>query len=256
MIEFSEEQLREAVRRSFSWAETLRNLGYCPTGGNPRTIKKYVAIWGIDTSHFDPDAARDRALRENSLNRPIEEILTERSVYARGSLKRRLFREGIKQRICEMCGQDENWRGARMSLILDHVNGVRDDNRLENLRIVCPNCAATLPTHCGRSLKRPLIPKPCDHCSTVFVPAYYRQRFCSRTCAGFAKRKRGAPKPHLRKVERPPYEQLLGEIEATSYLAVGRKYGVSDNAVRKWVRWYELERERAAEAGSEDEEAA
>jgi transposase-like protein len=52
--------------------------------------------------------------------------------------------------------------------------------------------------------------------------------------------------PTSRKVKRPPYEQLLEEIEATSYLAVGRKYGVSDNAVRKWIRWYERQREREA----------
>jgi transposase-like protein len=49
-------------------------------------------------------------------------------------------------------------------------------------------------------------------------------------------------------VERPPFEQLLAEIEATSYLAVGRKYGVSDNAVRKWVRFYEREAERVRDA--------
>jgi transposase-like protein len=48
----------------------------------------------------------------------------------------------------------------------------------------------------------------------------------------------------MRKVERPPYDQLLREIEETSYLAVGRKYGVSDNAIRKWVLWYEREAER------------
>jgi transposase-like protein len=55
---------------------------------------------------------------------------------------------------------------------------------------------------------------------------------------------RGVPTPDVRKVERPPFEQLLEEIEATSYLAVGCKYGVSDNAVRKWVRFYERQRER------------
>ena len=54
------------------------------------------------------------------------------------------------------------------------------------------------------------------------------------------------PKPSPRKVDRPPYEQLMREIEETSYLAVGRKYGVSDNAVRKWVRFYE--RQAALEA--------
>lgn len=57
------------------------------------------------------------------------------------------------------------------------------------------------------------------------------------------------PTPESRKVERPPYEQLLEEIEATSYLAVGRKYGVSDNAVRKWVRFYERQIEREAAEG-------
>jgi transposase-like protein len=58
---------------------------------------------------------------------------------------------------------------------------------------------------------------------------------------------RGVSQPKLRKVERPPYEKLLAEIKATSYLAVGRKYGVSDNAVRKWVRFYEREIARVRE---------
>jgi transposase-like protein len=53
---------------------------------------------------------------------------------------------------------------------------------------------------------------------------------------------KGVPKPAIRRVERPPYEQLMAEIEETSYLAVGRKYGVSDNAIRKWVRFYENQR--------------
>jgi transposase-like protein len=56
-------------------------------------------------------------------------------------------------------------------------------------------------------------------------------------------RLRGKPKPEYRRVKRPPYEQLLAEIEETNYCAVGRKYGVSDNAVRKWVKFYERERE-------------
>jgi transposase-like protein len=51
----------------------------------------------------------------------------------------------------------------------------------------------------------------------------------------------------MRRVERPPYEQLIAELQASSFLAVGRKYGVSDNAIRKWLRAYE--RERADEGG-------
>ena len=64
--------------------------------------------------------------------------MVENSSYGRGHLKQRLFAEGLKQRRCEECGQEETWRGKRMALILDHINGVPDDHRLENLRIRLP----------------------------------------------------------------------------------------------------------------------
>jgi hypothetical protein len=180
---------------------------------------------------------------------PSEAVLVEGSTYPRGKLKRRLYEEGIKQRRCELCGQDETWRGQRMSLILDHINGVADDNRLENLRIVCPNCAATLETHCGR--KNRLEPRVCALCDSPFHPRSGGQRFCSQACGMRApKPSRGRPQPSRRKVERPPYEQLLAEVLADGFLATGRKYGVSDNSVRKWITWYD--RERAAAIQKED----
>jgi hypothetical protein len=64
------------------------------------------------------------------------------------------------------------------------------------------------------------------------------QRYCSRACGTRHERVRG-PRPSAWKVERPPYEQLVREIAETNYVAAGRKYGVSDNAIRKWVRAYE-----------------
>jgi hypothetical protein len=138
-----------------------------------------------------------------------------------------------------------------MSLILDHINGVPDDNRLDNLRIVCPNCAATLDTHCGRKNKKQSLVRDCRRCGQRFIAKYPGHRYCSHTCGCRWDRSslRGVPNPESRKVERPPYKRLLAEIEATSYLAVGRKYGVSDNAVRKWVRFYERQAEREAADG-------
>ncbi len=62
---------------------------------------------------------------------------------------------------------------------------------------------------------------------------------------------KGIPNYSRRKVRRPPYEQLLREIEERGYLAVGRKYGVSDNAIRKWVRQYEREAERRRNGSAE-----
>src|SRR4051812_29770139 len=128
-----------------------------------------------------------------------------------------------------------------MSLILNHVNGDRHDHRLENLRIVCPNCNATLDTHCGRSTRLEREPRTCLRCGQAFAPQSPTQRYCSRAC-GTRWDRRGRPLPGARRVQRPPYDQLLAEIAATSYLAVGRRYGVSDNAIRKWVRAYERER--------------
>jgi hypothetical protein len=82
----------------------------------------------------------------------------------------------------------------------------------------------------------------CELCGARFYAKYAKQRFCSRRCGV----RHNAPR--LRLVERPPHEQLLAELAASSYLAVGRKYGVSDNAIRKWVRAYERERAALASA--------
>lgn len=128
---------------------------------------------------------------------------------------------------------------------------------LENLRILCPNCGATLETHCGRKNQVEVEPRKCELCGAGFHPAYAKQRFCSRRC-GTRAPKRGShrPRPATRKVERPPYEQLMPELEESSYLAVGRRHGVSDNAVRKRVRWYERQQEREAAGDDELPEAA
>jgi hypothetical protein len=197
------------------------------------TLKKYAQLWGISTAHFDPAAARVPRGR----GVPLEAVLVEHSTYSRRSLKKRLYAEGLKERRCELCGQDEEWHGRRMALIIDHINGVATDNRLENLRIVCPNCAATLETHCGKNV---LLARPCLVCGRSFQPTAPRQRHCSKSCSARSQQNRERA-VEARRVERPPYERLVREVAETSWSAVGRKYGVSDNAVRKWVRWYEAE---------------
>jgi hypothetical protein len=183
---YSEQEAREAVAASFSYAEALRRLELCATGGNWRTLRARVARWEIPIDHFDPDIARRRALRQAP--RPIEEIVVERSTYSRNHLEDRLYAAGLKQPICELCGQGELWRDRRMALILDHVNGVRDDNRLENLRIVCPNCAATFERYCGRKNRLECSDRPCLRCGAPFRPKYPRQRYCWRACGGGALR--------------------------------------------------------------------
>jgi hypothetical protein len=244
---FTEEAARAAISQSVCWSDALRKLGYTSRGANYQTLQWWTKRWGIATDHFDPNIGRFRAGRARRL--PLKEVLVQGSAYPRGHLKRRLFAAGLKQAICEMCGQGESWNGRPMSLVLDHINGISNDHRLENLRIVCPNCAATLDTHCGRNLPRE---RSCAGCGQGFAPKTIQHRYCSETCWGLvaAERYRGIPHPETRKVERPSYEQLQVDVAAMSMLAVGRKYGVSGNAVRNWLRWYE--RQAASDAESQD----
>jgi hypothetical protein len=232
---YDEQDVRDAVAVSQSFAEALRRLGLRAAGGNFRTIKKWCVRWDISTAHFNPNVARRRSTRKRRM--PLSEILVRESSYHRGHLKRRLFEEGVKDRRCELCGQDEWWHGRVMSLVLDHINGQANDNRIENLRIVCPNCAATLDTHCGRNLPRR---RTCLRCETEFEPLNLAHRYCSLSCGGGGQ-SRNDPRPTLRKVTRPPYAQLVEEVRALGYCAAGRRYGVSDTAIRKWLRRYERE---------------
>jgi hypothetical protein len=242
MPRYTEQQVRAAVAESPSLTVALRRLGLRPAGGNHRTLRSLIERYGISTDHFNPNWVL-RGPRPRRAT-PLYEVLVENSHYNRTKLKQRLYDAGLRRRECELCGQGEAWQGRQMSLILDHINGVATDNRIENLRIVCPNCAATLDTHCGRKNRICREPRSCLRCGRGFIPKYPTHRYCSHACGVHSKGSH-EPRPERRKVERPPYEELIADVASTSFSAVGRKYGVSDNAVRKWIRWYEYQREMA-----------
>jgi transposase-like protein len=230
---YSRDQAAQAIAESLSWTEALRRLDRCPTGGAPAVLKKWAAKWELSTDHFDAGASKRRTMSARAV--PLEQLLTERSAAKRGTIKKRLFGEGLKARVCELCGQGEEWNGGRMALILDHVNGIRDDNRLENLRIVCPNCNATLETHCGRAVQHPVVIRSCLGCGSSFQLKRPEQRYCSAACA--AKHIPRDSERH-RKVERPPLSALLEMVSAAGYEQTARELGVSSTSIRKWIVAY------------------
>jgi hypothetical protein len=150
-IYYSVREVTNIVNESKTIKDVLTKLGKRISGKQYKVIKKFIEDNSIDTSHFDPYHKNKENLKRGLFKYPIEHWLKNGSNIGSSKLKYKLYEAKLKKRKCEECGQGEEWRGNKMSLILDHINGVHNDNRLENLRIVCPNCNATLPTHCRGS---------------------------------------------------------------------------------------------------------
>ncbi len=150
---WTEAQLRLAVKTSRSYAQVLHKLNLFAAGGNYDQIKKYVRELGLSTAHFSGRLwSKGFKLGPKPLI-PLEKILRKDVFYQSFKLKKRLFAVGLKSPWCEECGWARKSRGGYLPLELDHINGDRHDNRLANLRILCPNCHSLKPTHRGRNKK-------------------------------------------------------------------------------------------------------
>jgi len=147
------DQLKETVKKSKSISQVLGFLGLKQAGGNYFQIKKYFRLYKIDTSHFTGKTWNKGLKGIGKPRIPLEEILVKNNTYQSFKLKRRLFKAGLKTEKCEECGWNKISPGGYPPLELDHINGDHMDNRLENLRVLCPNCHSLKPNHRGRNIK-------------------------------------------------------------------------------------------------------
>ena len=148
---WSDGQLAEAVRGCISVRAVLQRLGLHPTGANYKTMSAAFARLGLDTSHFLGQAHLRGGKHRWTSRLPLSTILVVDSGYTSlRTLKRRLIADGMLEPRCSECGLSE-WQGSRLCLVLDHINGNPRDHRLENLRMLCPNCNSQTSTFAGRN---------------------------------------------------------------------------------------------------------
>lgn len=233
---FTDDQFIEAVKISFSKAQVLKNLSLVPAGANYKMVNLMLKKLNLDTSHFTGQAHLKGKTHNWSEKIELSDILVNGSVYSSHKLKLRLIKDNILVNECSKCKIIE-WQGEKLSLHLDHINGVNDDNRIENLRLLCPNCHSQTDTYCGKNKKKAkkmqpkklkvLKTKAIDNCIDCKKEISYGHERC-KSCAG---------KYHVpTKIQWPTSEQLIEMIKVSSFLAVGKKLGVSDNAVRKKLK--------------------
>lgn len=227
---YTDSEFIDAVKTSVSIAEVLKKINLKIVGGNYRTVHIKIRKFKLDTSHFL--GQRHLSGKRRDVRRiPLSDVLVQNSDYNRGTIKKRIIQEKLLEEKCLICGMPPEWNGGKLVLVLDHINGINNDNRIENLRFLCPNCNSQTDTFCSKT-KNPLdiynkvvpIKNCCDCGAEIDKKAKERCRTCSSV--------------FRRKVKRPTKETLEKEIKEKTWKEIGEIYNVSSNTIKKWARVY------------------
>lgn len=215
------EELEKLVKESNSLSEILRKQGKSVSGSAVKILKDTLDNYGISYLFLDEISISKKQI-------PLNEILVENRNYKSSDLKKRLIKEGLKEDKCEICGCSNEWNGKPLILQLDHINGNHSDNRLENLRIVCPNCHSQTETFSNKRAKKH------NYCVDCGCEISLKSTRCN-TCA--SKHKNSFK---VKPEDRPSKEELFELIKNNPFTKIGEMYGVKDNTIRKWCKNYGL----------------
>jgi hypothetical protein len=215
MVKWNSSKLKQAAQKSECFSDICRYIGIPVHGRTFDTIRNELKRQKISIQHFKSHSqlAKERAGIQTKWN--AVDIFVENSP-SPGAVKKRVKREHLLDYKCAICGLLPVWNGMPLTLQFDHINGKHADCRIENLRWLCANCHTQTSTYCGKSSYKKIRPSDIN-------PEWRHQ-----------------DRPSTRKTEWPDKQTLEKLIETTSWTAMGRMFGVSDNAVRKWARRYGL----------------
>ena len=249
---YDEELMIKFTRESYSKAELLRKLGIPPNAGNYKTLQKYINLYNIDISHFTGARwNKGKIYPKYKKSRPLDKILVENSNFITSShLRKRLIDENILENKCYICGII-NWNDKYISLHLDHINGNNLDHRLENLRILCPNCHSQTDTfgsknktkYCNnrKRLRDEIFNKINENSNDLFNKVINKCINCEINIKN-SQIRCGKCNLKYRNRNIPPKEVLEKEIWEIPTIQLAKKYQVSDKAIEKWCKKLAIEK--------------
>ncbi len=147
-------EFEELVKSKKSISDIVRHFNFAITGKANRMIQQRCVEEDIDLSHIPLGLNSNKGRKFPSKAIPLKEVMVKNSTYDRGSLKRRLLKKGILENKCNICEQEGEWQGKKLVMVLDHINGISNDHREENLQMLCPNCNSQQKTFSGRNNKK------------------------------------------------------------------------------------------------------
>jgi len=225
----TKEKLIEIVKNSSTFVEILKFFELKNKGNNHKTLKQRLNTDSIDYTHIQLGQGHNKGKKFfNQPQIPLNEILIEHSTYNRGHLKKRLLKTELLKNKCSICGLDPIWNNQSLTLQIDHINGISDDHRIENLRIICPNCHSQTSSYAGRSLKKGK--NKLKHIKEPKLPKIKISEIDPNW--------KHAPKLKLRRVERPSKEELEKMLWEKPTSELCKSFGVSGKAIEKWAKSY------------------
>lgn len=184
---YTDEQFIEAVRTSETIKQALGKVGLAGAGGNYNTFYRTLKRLELSIEHFNGGKGQQKGISAKS---NLDDVLVENSNFSSTHhLKHRLYKEGLLKEECLICGI-KNWQGIFLSFHMDHINGEHTDNRIENLRILCPNCHSQTSTFSGKKLVGKYFTNRCKSCNKLITTSRVRCKECFA-----AQRYKGQTKP-------------------------------------------------------------